>query len=226
MSSPLKPHWVQPSHPNIQQVIISTDGFLSKSLSRVDLPPFSVFAKLSWPPCTESSVPTYATVQFSKNRHLNLNSDLLYINHSCEPSLIFNMATFEILVGHKGIKAGDELTFFYPSTEWEMAQSFDCFCQAPSCRGRISGAKDMHKDQLKGIFINGHIRAMLEEQEAKATGTTITPNHPPAVSCYDTGSDITSFSSTDGYSPENNRARNGPTSRELAGEMGGDTVQI
>ncbi|KAL2886239.1 galactose-proton symport [Ceratocystis lukuohia] len=219
MSSPLKPHWDQPSHSDVQEVIISTDGFLSKSLSRVELPPFAVFAKMLWPPCTEASEPTYATVQFSKDRHLNLNSDLLYINHSCDPSLIFNTSTFEILVGPKGLKPGDELTFFYPSTEWHMAQAFDCFCQATNCRGRIAGAKDMTAEQLSGLYLNGHIHALLEERDAALAGKKLPANHPPAVSCHDTGSETEA--KINGIAP---KTRNGPTSRELGGEMGGDTV--
>ena len=91
MSGPLTPTWVQPSHPDIQEVIITNDSatsFSTKSISRVTLPPFGLFAKLDFPPCTRADEPTYATVQMGKNEHLNLNSDLLYINHSCEPSLV------------------------------------------------------------------------------------------------------------------------------------------
>ena len=88
MSTPLKPHWVRPSHPDIQDVIINETEFTSKSLSKIALPPHSVFARLDFPPCTSAAEPTYATVQHGRDKHLNLNSDLLYINHSCEPSLV------------------------------------------------------------------------------------------------------------------------------------------
>ena len=42
--------------------------------------------------------------------------------------MLFNTdsMTYECL---KDIKAGDELRFFYPATEWEMAQPFSCICQ-------------------------------------------------------------------------------------------------
>lgn len=30
----------------------------------------------------------------------------------------------------RDIQPGDELSFFYPSTEWEMAQGFECKCGA------------------------------------------------------------------------------------------------
>lgn len=86
--APLTPHWPRPSHPEIQEVIINEAEFTSTSRSRVALPPFAVFAKMVFPPCTVADEPTYATVQIGRDRHLNLNSDLLYINHSCEPSLV------------------------------------------------------------------------------------------------------------------------------------------
>lgn len=88
MSSPLKPHWKQPSHPEALEVIVNDAEFTSKSLSKVTMPPFGLFAKMDFPPCTWAEEPTYATVQVDKNKHLNLNSDLLYLNHSCEPSLV------------------------------------------------------------------------------------------------------------------------------------------
>lgn len=86
--APLVPHWHRPSHPDIQEVVENPAEFTTKSISRVALPPFSVFAKFDFPPCTPASEPTYATVQTGRDTHLNLNSDLLYINHSCEPSLV------------------------------------------------------------------------------------------------------------------------------------------
>ena len=86
--APLTPTWAQPSHPDIQEVVINDAEFTSKSLSKVALPPFAVYAKMDFPPCTIAPMPTYATVQIGKDKHLNLNSDLLYINHSCEPSLV------------------------------------------------------------------------------------------------------------------------------------------
>ncbi|TDZ30706.1 Histone-lysine N-methyltransferase ash1 [Colletotrichum spinosum] len=167
--APLTPHWTQPSHSDVQEVVKASETeFLTKSFSKVALPPFAVYAKMSFPPCNLADEPTYATVQCGKNKHLNLNSDLLYINHSCEPSLIFDTGNLNILAGPKGLKPGDELTFFYPSTEWHMAQAFDCFCGTPSCRGKIGGARDMTRSQLEGLWLNGHIRELLDERDSNA----------------------------------------------------------
>ncbi|KAI1343926.1 hypothetical protein F5Y15DRAFT_181930 [Xylariaceae sp. FL0016] len=251
----LTPHWNQPSHPEVQEVIINEREFTSKSLAKVSLPPFALFAKMDFPPCTPAEMPTYATVQCGKDKHLNLNSDLLYINHSCEPSLIFDTSNFQILAGPSGLRAGQELTFFYPSTEWSMAQPFDCLCGAPSCRGRISGANDMTPAQLSGLWLNGHIRALLEEQTHGGGGGSSSPDdeNPTARALRDAlghaekvvesaraalqsyvGSEAPAqhlgVAGKSGF-PANGAnghgvgmTRRGATSRELSGEMGGDTV--
>lgn len=86
-NQPIQPHWHRPSFPDRQEVR-EGESFGTKSYSKVELPPFSVFANMSFPPCTKETVRTYATVQIARDEHLNLNSDLLYINHSCEPSLV------------------------------------------------------------------------------------------------------------------------------------------
>ncbi|KAF7534930.1 hypothetical protein G7054_g5845 [Neopestalotiopsis clavispora] len=250
MSSPLKPHWKQPSHPEALEVIVNDAEFTSKSLSKVTMPPFGLFAKMDFPPCTWAEEPTYATVQVDKNKHLNLNSDLLYLNHSCEPSLIFDTANFNILVGPKGLREGEELTFFYPSTEWDMAQPFDCFCGKATCRGRIAGAKDMTPQQLEGLWINGHIRELIEQQRAADSGKLSANGNTAAAASNGHGAieDPTAQALTDAlkqaekvveaakhairaYSESSQAKQNGagythrgPTSRELSGEMGGDTA--
>ncbi|KAM0284549.1 hypothetical protein ACHAQH_001915 [Verticillium albo-atrum] len=248
--APLTPHWTQPSHPDVQEVVKASETeFLTKSLSKVALPPFAIYSKMSFPPCTPADAPTYATVQCGKNKHLNLNSDMLYINHSCDPSLIFDTGNFNILVGPKGLQPGDELTFFYPSTEWSMAQPFDCFCGAPTCRGTISGARDMTDAQLDGLWLNGHIRELLEER--RLNGTSAGAEDPTtralqeAVAQAEKGVDAARAALrayTEAYGSRNGvkgakavngqsdfpatAGRRGASSRELAGEMGGDTIVV
>ncbi|KAI9643067.1 hypothetical protein NHQ30_008802 [Ciborinia camelliae] len=147
--APVKPFWPQPSHPEIQEVIYGEDENGSS------------------PPCTPAPEATYATVQTDTNTHLNLNSDLLYINHSCEPSLIFDPQNQTILTTQHGLTPGTELTFFYPSTEWHMSQPFPCACATPSCVGEISGAGQMNPRDLEGKWLSAHVRRGLEERERK-----------------------------------------------------------
>ncbi|KAE9571750.1 hypothetical protein CGMCC3_g12166 [Colletotrichum fructicola] len=242
-----RPH--PPSHPDIQDVIKASETeFLTKSFSKVALPPFAVYAKMSFPPCNLADEPTYATVQCGKDKHLNLNSDLLYINHSCEPSLIFDTGNFNVLAGPKGLQPGDELTFFYPSTEWHMAQPFDCFCGTPSCRGRIAGARDMPRAQLEGLWLNGHIRELLDERDSGRSGN----DDPTAQALRDAlkaaervveaaRSALRTYTESSSAGGNNapqqaqaikngvngskaNGSRNGASARELGGELGGDTT--
>ncbi|RFU25403.1 hypothetical protein B7463_g10943, partial [Scytalidium lignicola] len=275
--APLTPHWAQPSHGDIQEVVMtSPTEFTTKSLSKISLPPYGLFAKLNFPPCTVASEATYATVQMGKDSHLDLNSDLVYINHSCDPSLIFDMSSMSVIAGAKGLAVGQELTFFYPSTEWSMAQGFGCFCGTEQCRGYISGAKDMTKEQLEGYWINAHIRSLLEERNNSSSYASNVKNEAQPTSSgnvelkkvdeKENGAvlekevDVTEEAlkasleqarkmlaaaqkALDSYISihvENNdegvalnsngnlgcngRTRRGVTSREMSGEMGGDTI--
>jgi hypothetical protein len=150
------------------------------------------------------------------------------------------MPTLSILAGPDGLAPGTELTFFYPSTEWAMAQSFDCFCRTPSCKGRIAGASDMSAAQLQGMWLNGFIRDMLEEWDveiAKTKGHAAELGNRSA----DQGGQANAHRRGEMFNGKNKHAwkgaLNGPThmveggagrmgltSRELSGEMGGDTI--
>lgn len=78
------------------------------------------------------------------------------VNHSCEPNVAFDLSSEDQNEWHvralKTIREGEtrkclyaipatkytdhlstyaQVTFFYPSTEWDMAQPFDCICGTP-----------------------------------------------------------------------------------------------
>ena len=114
-----------------------------------------------------------------------------------------------------------------------MAQPFDCFCGSATCRGKIAGAKDMASKQLEGLWLNGHIHELKDEQQAR--GGII----PPAKNGVGGSDDPTARALRDALGHAEKvveaaraallgyvgaAARSGPTSRELSGEMGGDTV--
>jgi hypothetical protein len=87
-----------------------------------------------------SAEPTYLTVQVGVDKHITLQPAFLqYINHGCDPNVFFNTTTMQ-LVALKDIKPEEEMTFFYPSTEWKMTQPFKCYCNSPVCIGEIKGA--------------------------------------------------------------------------------------
>jgi hypothetical protein len=58
------------------------------------------------------------------------------------------------------LKIGQKVTFFYPSTEWEMVRPFECLCSAPGCIRYVAGAKYLSLDLLGRYFINPHVRKL------------------------------------------------------------------
>jgi hypothetical protein len=87
--------------------------------------------------------PSYLTVQTGDDDHITLSPEFLqYINHSCQPNVFFDTHSMQ-LVCLQTIVPGDQLTFFYPSTEWQMDRPFDCACGTSNCVGYITGAANM-----------------------------------------------------------------------------------
>lgn len=110
---------------------------------------------------TIQDFPTYLTVQIALKKHITLQPEYLqYINHSCNPNVFFDTETFE-LIALKNLEIGDELTFFYPSTEWQMTQSFNCFCASANCLQRINGAAFISKEILSTYRLTSFIKEML-----------------------------------------------------------------
>lgn len=114
-----------------------------------------------------SNEPTYLTVQIDVNKHITLQPEFLqYINHSCDPNVFFNTATMQLVV-LKPIHPEDEFTFFYPSAEWRMAQSFQCNCRYKNCIGEIKGAAFLSPDTIKHYQFTEFIKQQLAQQSAR-----------------------------------------------------------
>jgi hypothetical protein len=141
-------------------------AFSSAALSLVSLPRGSVFFPLTG--LTSVSEPAYTSVQSGPNSHIELNSDLVYCNHSCSPTLEFDMSQLVVRVARdRDLRAGDPLTFWYPSTEWKMAQPFECSCGTSACKGWITGAGEMDEGVVTGYWLNPHIEALLDEKAGR-----------------------------------------------------------
>lgn len=107
---------------------------------------------------------TYLTVQTGVNRHITLKPEFLqYINHSCSPTVFFNTTTME-LVCLQAMQPGDEFTFFYPSTEWEMAQPFVCNCGNAGCLQLINGASHLSVETLSKYKLTDFIRQQVKQK--------------------------------------------------------------
>jgi len=179
--------WAQPSHPSILKVqfckaLASGSDSKAPSFSLTALASHNFPANTLLTTSTSTTLATakdYSTVQISRMEHIMLNSDLLYCNHSCDPNIRFVTSTLAPLKGGpeapmsgaievwsiKDIPAGDELRFFYPSTEWEMAQPFQCSCGAEKCLGLVDGAKNVSTKILKRYWLSDHIKSLLAERD-------------------------------------------------------------
>ena len=110
--------------------------------------------------------PNYLTVQVSEHKHIHLSPEYLqYVNHCCEPNVLFNTTTMQ-LECISDIEIGEELRFFYPATEWRIAQQFVCNCGKPSCVGLIQGAADTPTEVLNKYKLTDFIKSMAARYKA------------------------------------------------------------
>ena len=134
------------------------------------------FAQRSYQPCDiviefsasrVLSEPSYLTVQVAIDKHIMLHPEhLQYINHSCDPNVFFDTHAMHI-VALKHIAEGDEMTFFYPSTEWDMAQPFTCLCGTSNCLGKIKGAAHISPEIISNYKLTRFIQQQLHDRSNK-----------------------------------------------------------
>jgi len=104
--------------------------------------------------------PTYQTIQVGPHSHIEELGIPAYLNHSCDPNTIVDTTALTVTAACD-IAPGEELSFFYPSTEWEMDRPFICLCGTQQCIRLVAGAKYLSADTLSRHFVNDHIREML-----------------------------------------------------------------
>ena len=62
-----------------------------------------------------------------------------------------------------------QLTIFYPSTEWELASPFTCYCGADDCVGPIAGASRLSAETLARYPFAPHTLALLQARDSRIT---------------------------------------------------------
>ena len=113
--------------------------------------------------------PTYLTVQIAADQHILLHPEhLQYANHSCSPNVFFDTSAMK-LIALETIQAGDELRFFYPSSEWEMDQPFVCNCGSPDCLQLIQGAANLNKEMQSRYRLTQFIHDQLTHKNSFKT---------------------------------------------------------
>ena len=115
-------------------------------------------------------MPNRYTVQIAQDRHTHVGK-LAALNHSCDPNVILD--TEHLLVyACKDIEKGEELSFFYPATEWHMAEAFACECGEVDCLGRVAGASQTPADVLARHALSPVIRVKLAARDNAGTAAS------------------------------------------------------
>ena len=90
-----------------------------------------------------------------------------FINHSCDPNCGFTDSA--TLVARRDIGAGEMITFDYAMSDTNSFIAFECRCETPLCRGRMSG-NDWRLPDLQqryaGWFAPHVARLITEAQES------------------------------------------------------------
>lgn len=80
-----------------------------------------------------------------------------FTNHSCDPN---TMLSGRNLVAVRPIEAGEEITFNYNTTEYELAAPFACWCGSKGCAEFIRGFKHLTRAERERIrpLLAEHLR--------------------------------------------------------------------
>lgn len=148
-------HKMQSEKKNFFEVKTDESGDYQSLFTNRAIPAMEIVSEFSYEEIFTQ--PNRYTVQIDKEKHISLKPVYLrYLNHSCAPNVFFDTQKME-LITLRHIKAGEELTFFYPSTEWQMEEVFDCGCGTANCLGEIRGAGKLSVDELSNYRLNHHI---------------------------------------------------------------------
>ena len=80
-----------------------------------------------------------------------------FMNHSCEPNARVERRQ---VVAARDIAPGEQITFHYNTTEYEMAEPFRCTCGAGTCAGVVAGYSATSADQREVLrpWLAEHLR--------------------------------------------------------------------
>lgn len=119
------------------------------------------------------SEPTFSSVQVGSSQNIEEFDYMANLNHSCAPNIFLDTNRLE-LRAIRDIEPGEELSFFYPSTEWDMAAPFECLCGSTQCLGDVTGAKHLSLNVLSQHLLNHHIRSMALSCLSDKLSSTVT----------------------------------------------------
>ena len=116
----------------------------------------------------ETAIPTRYSVQVGASLHLDQDCardelDLVrryfwrYMDHHCEPTTVIRDRE---VIALRDIAEGDGVTFDYNTTEYDMAEPFQCHCGSVRCVGMVRGARHLTPAQRTHVarWLAEHLR--------------------------------------------------------------------
>jgi len=103
----------------------------------------------------ETPTPTRYSVQIGRGLHIDQDDTrnagermgryfFRFMNHHCEPSTEIRD---RYVIARRDIAAGEDVTFDYNTTEYDMAEPFACRCGSARCVGVVRGARHLTAEQ-------------------------------------------------------------------------------
>lgn len=97
-----------------------------------------------------------------------------FLNHCCEPNAFIDWDSMN-LVALRDIKKGEEITYNYCTSEYDMGfteSNFICNCNSNKCYQKINGFRHLSLEQKMKLkdFLSPFLRRKLEEELKNAEG--------------------------------------------------------
>jgi len=120
--------------------------------------------------------PTRTTLQLSRSQHLDVPPGLTweqilddypwrFLNHSCEANGA--LRDRELVAVHP-IRSGEQITFDYNTTEYDMSTPFACCCGARGCEGQpVRGFRHLSRAEQESLRprLAAYLRRALEADD-------------------------------------------------------------
>ncbi len=124
-------------------------------------------------PAEVSAERTTHTIQWDWHVHFVPAEPATYLNHCCDPNLNVRSSAeggYDFLA-RRAIAAGDEVTFDYGTTEYEIVTEGPCLCGAAACTGRMLGFKDWSPERKAryGVFVADYLKTSVRSGRSGPT---------------------------------------------------------
>jgi len=120
---------------------------------------------LSWP-MEEQDAFLIHSYQLSETECVSEQDEAQYMNHSCDPNVWW--LDDETMIARRDIRAGEEITYDYSTTELAVPMDMACRCGSPLCRGRVTNRDYLIPDwqQRYGDHLPTHLLNAIARSKA------------------------------------------------------------